>query len=252
MDVQAQFMGKLKNYHFCFILCLFFRTPSLYSTHLVNRNHHRPTYQLDPYSTYLPPVTYSSTTGIPPPPPPVTAVLSSISSVSTSSASNIIDGHQLHGSHELAPSSVGSTSTISASIAAVAKQEFPSLLVNDRSQQHQSSSIHQNQHNLQHHCHPQIQQQHQQVVLSTSNKNKEKIEGKVQLVNISTGYNTVTSNVKTVGFKVPSGKEGSLKHRILTRPYGEKDIKHRSSSIHGGVVRFVFVHFFHFIHKFQK
>lgn len=24
-------------------------------------------------------------------------------------------------------------------------------------------------------------------------------------------------------FKIPSGKEGSLKHRILTRPYGDKD-----------------------------
>lgn len=29
-------------------------------------------------------------------------------------------------------------------------------------------------------------------------------------------------------FKVPSGKEGSLKHRILTRPFGEKDGKQRS------------------------
>lgn len=38
---------------------------------------------------------------------------------------------------------------------------------------------------------------------------------------------------------MPSGKEGSLKHRILTRPYGEKDSKHRSSAIHGSVVRYV-------------
>lgn len=33
---------------------------------------------------------------------------------------------------------------------------------------------------------------------------------------------------KNANFKVPSGKEGSMKHRILTRPYGEKDGKQRS------------------------
>lgn len=31
------------------------------------------------------------------------------------------------------------------------------------------------------------------------------------------------SNGKAVDFKIPSGKEGSLKHRILTRPFSEKD-----------------------------
>lgn len=31
------------------------------------------------------------------------------------------------------------------------------------------------------------------------------------------------SNEKPSDFKVPSGKEGSLKHRILTRPYGDKE-----------------------------
>lgn len=36
--------------------------------------------------------------------------------------------------------------------------------------------------------------------------------------------NLSNNNGKAVDFKIPSGKEGSLKHRILTRPsYGEKD-----------------------------
>lgn len=35
--------------------------------------------------------------------------------------------------------------------------------------------------------------------------------------------NVSNNNGKAVDFKIPSGKEGSLKHRILTRPYGEKD-----------------------------
>jgi hypothetical protein len=39
-----------------------------------------------------------------------------------------------------------------------------------------------------------------------------------------------TSNNKNVGFKVPSGKEGSLKHRILIRPNGEKDGRRKSPS----------------------
>lgn len=39
----------------------------------------------------------------------------------------------------------------------------------------------------------------------------------------SKSSNQISANGKSNGFKVPSGKEGSLKHRILTRPYGEKD-----------------------------
>ncbi len=47
---------------------------------------------------------------------------------------------------------------------------------------------------------------------------------------------TITSNDKAAGFKVPSGKEGSLKHRILTRPYADRDVKVKAS-IHGTIVR---------------
>lgn len=40
------------------------------------------------------------------------------------------------------------------------------------------------------------------------------------------------------GFKVPSGKEGSMKHRILTRPpYGEKDVGRHRSPISAAVFR---------------
>lgn len=36
-----------------------------------------------------------------------------------------------------------------------------------------------------------------------------------------------TKNGKSVGFKVPTGKEGSMKYRILARPY-EKDGRRKS------------------------
>lgn len=36
--------------------------------------------------------------------------------------------------------------------------------------------------------------------------------------------NLTNGGGKSADFKIPSGKEGSLKHRILTRPYGEKDV----------------------------
>lgn len=46
---------------------------------------------------------------------------------------------------------------------------------------------------------------------------------------MSGGINSSDGSGKTNNnFKVPSGKEGSLKHRILTRPFGEKDGKQRS------------------------
>lgn len=37
-----------------------------------------------------------------------------------------------------------------------------------------------------------------------------------------------TASTKSVGFKVPSGKEGSMKHRILKGPYGDKEVRRKS------------------------
>lgn len=56
--------------------------------------------------------------------------------------------------------------------------------------------------------------------------------------NSSNSNNQNSNNTDNVGFKVPSGKEGSLKHRIL-RPY-EKDAKQRSptSSNNGGSISY--------------
>lgn len=49
-------------------------------------------------------------------------------------------------------------------------------------------------------------------------------ESKEKESNVSNNSNhNNNNNGKAVDFKIPSGKEGSLKHRILTRPYGEKD-----------------------------
>lgn len=50
-------------------------------------------------------------------------------------------------------------------------------------------------------------------------------ESKEKESNVSNNnnHNNINNNGKAVDFKIPSGKEGSLKHRILTRPYGEKD-----------------------------
>lgn len=45
---------------------------------------------------------------------------------------------------------------------------------------------------------------------------------------MSGGSSSDGSGKNNNNFKVPSGKEGSLKHRILTRPFGEKDGKQRS------------------------
>lgn len=45
--------------------------------------------------------------------------------------------------------------------------------------------------------------------------------------NSQNNNNNNINHDNNVGFKVPSGKEGSLKHRILTRPY-DKDSKQRS------------------------
>ena len=48
--------------------------------------------------------------------------------------------------------------------------------------------------------------------------------------NTSNGSSNGNSNDK--GFKIPSGKEGSLKHRILTRPYGtDRDGRRKSPTV---------------------
>lgn len=52
-----------------------------------------------------------------------------------------------------------------------------------------------------------------------------------------TNLNATIVNGKSADFKVPCGKEGSLKHRILTRPYGEKDNNKIKSSIQASIVR---------------
>lgn len=53
--------------------------------------------------------------------------------------------------------------------------------------------------------------------------NAYRTEPKEKESNVSNNNNNNNNNGKAVDFKIPSGKEGSLKHRILTRPYGEKD-----------------------------
>lgn len=49
-------------------------------------------------------------------------------------------------------------------------------------------------------------------------------------------YSISIRNGKSDGFKVPSGKEGSMKHRILTRPYSEKEGKNKPS-IYSNIIR---------------
>jgi hypothetical protein len=45
----------------------------------------------------------------------------------------------------------------------------------------------------------------------------------------NSNHNQNISNNSDKGFKIPSGKEGSLKHRILTRPYGtDRDGRRKS------------------------
>lgn len=198
---------------------LFFRTPQIFNPHtLVNRSqlHNRPTYisnQLDPYQSYLPPVTYS---------PPAAASAASQSSAAQSTAAGVqgnLHQHQQKQQQQLnVISAVQQSSHCSSDASSISIK--PSLLVNDRSQP-QTPQLH----------------SHQQIVFK-----KEKIEGKVQssssTLSSSNGNNTaITANGKTVGFKVPSGKEGSLKHRILTRPYGEKEIRINKTAIQGSLVR---------------
>ncbi|XP_055710989.1 uncharacterized protein LOC129806426 isoform X2 [Phlebotomus papatasi] len=46
---------------------------------------------------------------------------------------------------------------------------------------------------------------------------------------VSNAFCTPKESKNSVSFKVPSGKEGSLKHRILTRPYSERESTKRKS-----------------------
>lgn len=76
-----------------------------------------------------------------------------------------------------------------------------------------------------------------QMQMHKEPKSKDKSLNQVNLNN--NHHHNLNNNTDSLGFKVPSGKEGSMKHRILTRPY-DKDAKQRSptSGANGGSISF--------------
>lgn len=82
-------------------------------------------------------------------------------------------------------------------------------------QQQQQQQQHQHQH----------QQQQQQYHLKSSSEHSSSVLKPVSTYRTEAKEkeSSIVSNGKSADFKIPSGKEGSLKHRILTRPYGEKE-----------------------------
>lgn len=107
-----------------------------------------------------------------------------------------------------------------------------------------------------HHLHHHLQQQQQQIPLqmhkSELTRTKDKSPNQINHNNNTNNNllhlhnlqnhnlnNNNNGGVDSLGFKVPSGKEGSLKHRILTRPY-DKEAKQRSptSGTNGGSISF--------------
>ena len=73
----------------------------------------------------------------------------------------------------------------------------------------------------------QQQQQQQQYHLKTSSEHNSSMAKPISTYRTEPKEkesNVSNNSGKAVDFKIPSGKEGSLKHRILTRPYGEKDV----------------------------
>lgn len=77
----------------------------------------------------------------------------------------------------------------------------------------------------------------QQNVIYEKIENKDVHLSSIKSKSTGSGGNMIMANGKAVGFKVPSGKEGSLKHRILTRPFSDRESKSSKSLIHGSIIR---------------
>lgn len=179
-------------------------TPSLYPSHLSYRGqiHNRPTYINEPYTGYLSTVSYSPT-GVP----------STLRQPPVAPPAQQINLGSPHGTSSLPNSSHSNQSN-----SALCTTQLPGM-PDPRHPPQPLSHHHMNQ--------PQLISAERQPQIShlkekESSKNPIYLNGKIN--------SNSTVPVSTAGFKVPSGKEGSLKHRILTRPthYGEKDARRRS------------------------
>uniref|UniRef100_U5EQ37 AXH domain-containing protein n=1 Tax=Corethrella appendiculata TaxID=1370023 RepID=U5EQ37_9DIPT len=112
------------------------------------------------------------------------------------------------------------------------KLDKPSML-------HHPHSIYHPHHHHPHHHHQQQQQQQQHLSSNSLPSHHLKLEQlhnqhqqQQQHQHLQHQQQQHQSQIdrNNVGFKIPSGKEGSLKHRILTRPsYGDKDSRRKNS-----------------------
>lgn len=188
--------------------------PNLYLSNSRNQVHHRPYLQaqIDSYNylqTYNPPSTLGHM---------VQPQLPNISSPAAPIAPLTLSTQQQNGGNglilnpSLSPSSLPLISKSTKSLSPIS-----SNLVN------LENTI-----NHRHHSLP-------SALSSGRNKSDKSFEEIIKDISQSTSSNGVCvggldgRNSKHVGFKVPSGKEGSMKHRILTRPYGEKNGIRRKS-----------------------
>lgn len=197
--------------------------PNIYLSSNRSQLHHRPylTTPLDSYSNYLPTYNPPSTLShlvqsqLPNISSPAAAQMSSLT-LSTQQQQNSGNGLIMNSSLSQSSASLLSKSTISLSPT--------SSLVNE---------------NIINHRHHSLPSASSSSSGSGGNGGRNKSD-KLLEKEIKDRSQSVTSSSigasghegrsgKHVGFKVPSGKEGSMKHRILTRPYGEKDGGRRKS-----------------------
>lgn len=190
--------------------------PNIYLSSNRSQLHHRPylTTQLDSYSNYLPTYNPPSTLShlVQSQLPNISSPAASISSVtlSTQQQQQQTPGNSLIMNSSLSPSSASLISKSSISLSPT------------------SSLLNENMINHRHHSLPSSSS-------SGRNKSDKLLEKEIKDRSHSVTSSTIGANGhegrsgKHVGFKVPSGKEGSMKHRILTRPYGEKDGGRRKS-----------------------
>lgn len=188
-----------KSIVFCLILN---RAPGMFPQHPMQASNraqyphhqHRPTLMeaYQSYQQFLPPVSFSQTGGH----PSMISVPSSMSQMPLSSSMHQQQHHQQQQQQQqTVPTSQPSNSML------------PMKSTSDRS--HSLSSVQ----GMTNGHHP----------YAMKDKEPKSAGGKM-----SGGSSSDGSGKNNNNFKVPSGKEGSLKHRILTRPFGEKDGKQRS------------------------
>lgn len=191
--------SRTSNSHTC--ICHICRSPGLYGAHpLANSIHHnRPTYipsHVDPFSSYLGP-------------PPPSSAPSHASTVLSPQAPIVIG-----------PAPVAAAATISQQNTMISNNLDVGGSDPVRSAVAQSL----------------IDSHAAMEAIKLASSATTAIGGcNITAASMANTSNQISANGnKSNGFKVPSGKEGSLKHRILTRPYGEKEpatAKHKSSSM---------------------